>query len=158
MLVSRSTRTVAQSRLAGESSVKLSFQQPLGACTLDAPDLFAAFKHDHGRNSHDPQLCHPLRVFVSVDLGDRHLALILTGQLFQNRSNGATGTTPGRPKIYHNRNIGFQYFLLKIGIANCNWLSHQKPPRARPERSHVRNSGYPPRVCTYYTPPSSPVK
>ena len=75
----------------------------------DGPDeLIDELSADEGEDGRDAfhleRLCD-LGVLVRVDLDELDLAVSLVGELFQDRTEDATGAAPGRPAVDHDRQL-----------------------------------------------------
>ena len=83
---------------------ELLFKRFLWEGADEAVDELSVLKNEEGRDAHDLVLHRGLRVFVDVELGERHLALEFLGELVddgaEHHNAGADGHGPGqRPEI-----------------------------------------------------------
>jgi hypothetical protein len=105
-------------------------QRCLGQGPDDAIDLDTVLEHDHGRDALDAVAQSVLVVLIGVDLRHDDLVLVVVGDLFENRSNHATGSAPGSPEVHQHRELGLEYLIIKLrvgyrlGLVHCFDLRH----------------------------------
>src|SRR5271156_1710090 len=82
-------------------------------------DLFLhlpALEHQQGRDAAHAITHGRSAVVVDVHLADFHSALIVLGQLFNDRSDRAARTAPTRPEVYQDGSLGLENILIEIRI------------------------------------------
>ena len=68
-------------------------------------DQLSLKEHLDGWDAAHAEMLGELRVFVGIDLGEKKAPLIFIGQLFEQRFQCLTGTTPRRPEVHYNGNF-----------------------------------------------------
>src|SRR5271165_4318157 len=110
-----------------------------------ADDLFlhlSTFKHEQGRDAAHSIPRGSSAVVVDVHLADLHSALVVLGQLFHDRSDGAARSAPNRPEVHQDRSLGLENILVevRIGYFKYSVACHNSPSgRVRSGRAQ-RNS------------------
>lgn len=75
-----------------------------------------------GRNALGAIYNGPFRVLIGIHLNYQQLALVLSVQIFKNRSSHTAESAPGHSEINQNGKIGQLYYFLKLLIVDADQL------------------------------------
>src|SRR5581483_4314309 len=81
-------------------------------------DRLAVLEHDERGDAHHAELLGDLRVLIDVDLRDLQLALLLAGDLLDDRRDHAARAAPGRPEIDEDRLLCGQHLVLERAVGH----------------------------------------
>ena len=81
-----------------------------------------------GGNAEDIEPGRSLRIAVDGELADPYFAFGLSGEILDNRGDGAAGRTPWGPAEKQNRQRSGQHHLLEIGVRDVHRLGNKKLP------------------------------
>src|SRR3989442_912327 len=109
---------------SGEVGLDLLEELFLRHVAHDALGLAPVLEEDHRRYRADPKATCRDRIGIDVELRDPDLLALLSGDLFEDGSDHATGATPGRPEIDQHGSVGFDDFRLEVLVAHHLWLGH----------------------------------
>ncbi len=80
----------------------------------------AALEQHQGRNAADTKFRRRIGVLIDVQLRHLEAAVILIGDLVQDRCNHLARTAPVGPVIHQHRPVGLDYFLFKGVVGHVN--------------------------------------
>src|SRR5262249_10315875 len=84
----------------------------------------SAVDHEQRGDAADAILRRCLRVVVDVHLDDLELAVVLAGQLLDDRGDGATRGAPGCPEVDQDRSAGLEDLALEGLVGHRQNVSH----------------------------------
>ena len=96
----------------------------LGNGTNDGVNFLAALEHHQGGDATNPVLAGDVWVLVGIELEDFDLAFEFLGNLVNNRSHHAAGTTPGSPEVNQDRNVTLKDILFKGCVGYSGSAGH----------------------------------
>ena len=92
--------------------------------TNNGVNFLNALEHHQRGDAADPVLACNVWVLVSVELEDFDLAFEFLGNLVNNRSHHAAGTTPGSPEVNQDRNVTLKDILFKGCVGYSGSAGH----------------------------------
>ena len=87
-------------------------------------NFLAALEHHQRGDAADPVLTGDVWVLVGIELEDFDLAFEFLGNLVNNRSHHAAGTTPGSPEVNQDRNVTLKDILFKGCVGYSGSAGH----------------------------------
>src|SRR5207253_3957283 len=92
-----------------------------GDGTDHAADLLAILEEDQRGDTHDAVTTRYVGAIVHVHLDGAQAALILAGQLLDDRSDLAARAAPGRPEVYQHRFVRLQHGHLETPVIRAQY-------------------------------------
>jgi hypothetical protein len=89
---------------------------------------FAIVENKKGGDTEDIEPGRNLGIAVDVELADPDFAFGLSGEIFDNRGDGAAGRTPWGPAEKQNRQRSAQHHFLEIGVRHHYRLGNKEFP------------------------------
>ncbi len=97
-------------------------QNSLGGKPNMAVNQLAIFEDEDGRDAAYTEFHGDFRIFINVHFADERLAIVLSGQFFNDWANHTARAAPFCPKIEDGNTLVVEHFLLEVCI--CDFKSH----------------------------------